>query len=163
MPPWGHLLIYPNGGHPGVNAAAVMRWTSPFNDKRLLITGDIQRDSPQGNGIRAMIVSSRTGVLKDVALKPKDKVSMKVEATVMEGDVLSFIVDAIDNNTNSDGYQWVPRIDLIRPDGGREQVTTADKDFCDATGWPFNRDKPQAPLSQLAQVLLMSNEFMFVD
>ena len=31
------------------------------------------------------------------------------------------------------------------------------------TRWPIGRARPQSSLSQLAQVLLMSNEFMFED
>ena len=42
-------------------------------------------------------------------------------------------------------------------------LTKADTDFCGPAGWPLNREKPQTPLAQLAQVLLMSNEFQFVD
>ena len=42
-------------------------------------------------------------------------------------------------------------------------LTNLKNDFCDASRWPIGRARPQTALSQLAQVLLMSNEFMFED
>jgi hypothetical protein len=42
-------------------------------------------------------------------------------------------------------------------------LTEASRDFCGADGWPLSRTKPLAPLEQLAQVLMMSNEFQFID
>ncbi|MBL9116218.1 MAG: PSD1 domain-containing protein [Verrucomicrobiaceae bacterium] len=162
MKPWGHLLIRPNGGHPGANAAAVMQWTSPFSAK-IAISGQLKRDSDQGNGVRVLILSSRQGMVKEIVTKPNDQVSVNATLNVERGEVISFVVDANDGNTNNDGYSWVPRIDQVDESGKRELITAADRDFCDAQGWPFNRAKPQQPLSQLAQVLLMSNEFMFVD
>ena len=42
-------------------------------------------------------------------------------------------------------------------------LTDARRDFCGPDHWPVNRARPQGVLAQLAQVLLMSNEFQFVD
>jgi hypothetical protein len=78
---------------------------------------------------------------------------------VKKGDTLNFIVHN-EKGTDSDSFDWQPRI--TRADNG-EFLTDAKNDFCDASRWPFGRQKPQSPLSQLAQVLMISNEFMFVD
>jgi hypothetical protein len=162
MEPWGHLLILPNGGHPGRDAAAVLQWTSPLTGK-LLISGEVKRSSERGNGIRVLIMSNKQGVLKEVHVKPKSQVNMHLDVNAAAGEVLSFVVDSMDGNTDSDSYSWVPKIESVSATGARELITAADQDYCDAQGWPFNRSKPQSPLSQLAQVLLMSNEFMFMD
>lgn len=165
MEPWGHLLIQPNGGHPGRPAASVLVWTSPFAaETKLRLSGDVKRSSDKGNGIRVLILSSRSGVVKEQVVAPNATASMTCEVTVQRGDELRFVVDAIDGDTNSDGYNWVPRIERLDAASGQPAlVTKADTDFCDAEGWPFNRSKTQSPLGQLAQVLLMSNEFMFME
>ncbi|MFZ4766358.1 MAG: hypothetical protein ACOYMN_15515, partial [Roseimicrobium sp.] len=65
---------------------------------------------------------------------------------------------------NSDGFQWKPGIHKLDPASGTATLLTqSDKDFSDASHWPPNRPRPQSALSQLTQVLLMSNEFQFVD
>jgi len=78
---------------------------------------------------------------------------------VKKGDVLSFLVHN-EASTDSDSFEWQPRITRADTD---ELLTDAKADFCDANRWPFGRAKPQSPLSQLAQVILISNEFMFLD
>ena len=51
----------------------------------------------------------------------------------------------------------------VAEDGSVTLITKSDTDFCGPDAWPLNRTKPQSPLSHLAQVLMMSNEFQFVD
>jgi hypothetical protein len=89
---------------------------------------------------------------------------MNAEIRVEKGETLSFVVECVDGSTDSDSYSWVPRLERVDPVTGQAVLLTkADSDFCGPAGWPLNREKPQTPLSQLAQVLLMSNEFQFVD
>jgi len=57
----------------------------------------------------------------------------------------------------------VPEIHRLQPDGKTEMLTHARLDFCGKDAWPLNRQRTQSPLTQLAQALMMSNEFMFVD
>jgi hypothetical protein len=163
MHPWGHLLLQPGSGHPGLNAASVMRWTCPFDSAELRISGTLKRTSERGNGIRALIFSSRTGLLKEVVAAP-GKGTQPLETTLkaQAGDVLSFVVDSM-GSTDSDGYSWAPQIHRVQDGGPSTLVTRSDEDWCDASGWPLKRVKPQSGVAQLAQVLLMSNEFMFVD
>ncbi|HSI64726.1 MAG TPA: hypothetical protein VLE43_16475, partial [Candidatus Saccharimonadia bacterium] len=75
-----------------------------------------------------------------------------------------FIVDAENGDTNSDSFDWRPAIyGLDAATGKAVLLTKSDDDFNDASHWPPKRPRPQNPLSQLVQVLLMSNEFQFVD
>jgi hypothetical protein len=73
---------------------------------------------------------------------------------VEPGETIDFVVD-FREGLNSDEYLWAP---LIRMVGSSSDPT-----------WDANRDfagpvEPRlTPLEQLAQVLLMANELMFVD
>lgn len=160
---FGHLCIGVGTGHPGESRAAIMQWTSPFEKEKIRITGTIKRPSSQGNGVRAWIISNRTGKIREELVAPTGTVELSADIEVTQDEVLSFVVDSENKNTNSDSYTWAPRIELIREDGGLTPLTRADLDFCGPSGWPANRVKPQTPLAQIAQVLMMSNEFQFVD
>jgi hypothetical protein len=77
-----------------------------------------------------------------------------------KGETLDFIVDLRDG-LNSDQFLWAPKITLtgIAGSGGdiADQAWNAEKDFAGEAltlldSW-----------QQLAQVLMLANEFMFVD
>jgi len=159
---FGHLFVAASSGHPGRDYAAVMQWTSPFDKERIRLSGVLKRANEKGNGVRGMIVSSRTGVIANHLLKPVDSIDLKADIEVQQGEVISFVVDSEDS-TDSDSYTWIPKIERIAEDGSATLITKSDTDFCGPDAWPLNRTKPQSPLSQLAQVLMMSNEFQFVD
>jgi len=162
--PWGHLFVAPNGGHPGRDAcSAVLQWVSPPQPTKLRFSGNLKRQSEKGNGVRVVIHSRNAGILKDVIVPPKGDVPITHDFTAPAGDTLSFVVDSHQGSTDSDGYSWTPRIEEVQPDGKVKLLTRADEDWCDTNAWPLNREKPQTALGQLAQVLLMSNEFMFLD
>jgi len=98
--------------------------------------------------------------LAERLITPKNKKeNIQTLTDVKRGDIISFIVSS-ENDTNSDSFDWQPTIS--RADNS-ELLTNAKTDFCGSDRWPLGRQKSQSPLSQLAQVLLMSNEFMFVD
>jgi hypothetical protein len=127
---------------------------------KVTIDATLSRSSDRGDGVRAWIHNSRTGILSEYACTPQNKkVPTHLTTDVKKGDIVNFIVHN-EKGTDSDSFDWQPRI--TRADNG-ELLTDAKADFCDASRWPFGRQKPQSALSQLAQVLLMSNEFMFVD
>ncbi|MEN3940250.1 PSD1 and planctomycete cytochrome C domain-containing protein [Prosthecobacter sp. SYSU 5D2] len=160
---FGHLYIGAGNGHPGKKGAAVMQWTSPFEKEKIRISGTIKRSSPKGNGVRAWILSSRAGKIREELVKPAGSVDLNAEIEVTQDEVLSFVVDCEEGSTDSDSYSWAPKIERMDATGTVTPVTRADTDFCGPDAWPVNRDKPQSPLAQLGQVLMMSNEFQFVD
>src|SRR5207248_3831483 len=99
----------------------------------------------------------------DAHIAPQGSVEMRVaKVPVNKGDVLTFAVTS-ENDTNSDSFDWTPVIERVLASGKTELLTDAKRDFCGPDHWPLNRTKPQPALSQLVQVLLMSNEFQFVD
>ena len=162
-PQWHYAMIHESGGHaPADDLVCTMRWVAP-KDAMLEINSDLSRDSERGNGVRGLIVSSRTGLAAETMATPKNKkVPLNAKIAVKKGDVLDFAVSS-EGETDSDSYNWTVRINAINADGSVTELTNSRSDFCGAERWPLNRAKPQSPLAQLAQVLIMSNEFMFVD
>jgi hypothetical protein len=127
---------------------------------KVSIDAVLSRSSDRGDGVRAWIHNSRSGVVSEYFCTPQNKkVPTQINTEVKHGDIVSFLVHN-ETGTDSDSFDWQPQI--TRADNG-ELLTNAKNDFCDANRWPFGRPKAQQPLSQLAQVLMISNEFMFVD
>lgn len=157
---WGHAFWANYGGHaaPG-DLVVTARWHVPA-DMKVTVDARLSRRTDRGDGVRAWIHSNRAGVLGEYFVSPRNKeVPVWITTGVKKGDVLSFIVHN-EAGTDSDSFDWRPRI--TRADDG-ELLTDSKDDFCDAGRWPFGRQQPQSALSQLAQVLLISNEFMFLD
>jgi hypothetical protein len=159
-PKWGHAFWANYGGHAAPKDLAVTaRWHVP-TDMKVSIDAVLSRSSDRGDGVRAWIHNSRTGVVSEYFCTPQNKkVPTQITIDVRRGDIVSFLVHN-ETGTDSDSFDWQPQI--TRADNG-ELLTNAKNDFCDANRWPFGRPKAQQPLSQLAQVLMISNEFMFVD
>jgi hypothetical protein len=79
---------------------------------------------------------------------------------VKQGDTIDFVVD-YRANLNYDDFSWAPTIEALdKSEAGKPEAWDAQKDFAG------NTPPPPTPLNaweQLAQVLLESNEFLFVD
>ena len=72
----------------------------------------------------------------------------------MPGDTIDFVVD-IGDTLNSDQYLWTCTIS--------EASTESPRAWNSDTDFPRDGSNQLLPLEQLAQVLLCSNEFLFVD
>ena len=156
----GWVQITAKGGHPGndLQHACIRRWTAP-RAGTYSITSKAIHEVAAGDGIRCWIVSSRGGVLAKTAIHNRTE-ELNVASIALEtGDTLDFIVD-LHANLNSEQHLWgttVRDISVITETPSVITLWNAEKDF---TG--------PAPLlmthwEQLAQVLLLSNELMFVD
>jgi hypothetical protein len=150
-PKFGWARVTAVGGHPGNDLAhaVVRRWTAPA-DGTVRVAGTLSHEEAAGDGVRASIVSSRHGLLK-TATAHKSKAKMEVAQTeVKAGDTLDFVVDVL-GELNTDQYLWGPVVMV------GDKKWDAKADFVGPpppalTGW-----------EQLAQAILMANEFMFVD
>lgn len=146
----GWVQLHATGGHPGNTrkVAAVRRWTAP-RDMTVRVESRLKHEAKPGDGIRAFIVTSE---LRSAKLHQKE-VELKIEALkVTRGDTVDFVVD-IDKILNSDQYRRWSTITEI----GGDAVWNSETDF------PQNESKFLNGWEQLAQALLCSNEFMFVD
>lgn len=151
----GWVLLNRDGGHVGNDNqhAAIRRWTAP-RDLTISISGALSRPSEPGDGVDATIFSSRTGELLRLTVPPKGTAETKLDRIdVKTGDTIDFLVTCRENN-NSDSFVW--RIAIDSNNGGWDSQAQY-------SGPPRQRPAPLTAWEKYAQVLLQTNEFMFVD
>ena len=170
-PVTGVARLTATGGAPGddLAAAAVRRFVAPESGE-LDVTGRLVHSIGAfglrfhlSNGIRGWVVSDRQGVLGtwrvELPPAPADGISYKGNpgvdtpvrgVRVAEGETIDFVVDSV-GDYEADNFQWAPVVKI----GAREW--DARKEFA---GPPAPRLNGQ---EQLAQVLLLTNEFAFLD
>jgi len=153
--PTRHFLsLNASGGHVGSdsNHAAIRRWVAP-RDAQIQIEASLQHDSPEGDGVRARIVASRSGELGSW-IAHHAKVATNIPSyKVQKGETIDFVVDCRLND-GFDTFLWSPVIREIQPT--RAEWTASNG---------FQGPPPAAlsPWEEYVQVLLLTNEFMFVD
>ena len=162
----GYCLLTPQGGHAGNHAghAVIRRWTAP-RDGAVTITGTVTHGSANGDGVRGRIVSSRTGELAALTVHNRATQTQLDAVEVKAGDTIDFVVDCR-NHPDFDSFTWPVTLKMKNiPEGiagGQDTLEwDAQKDFAAPQAKP-----QQAPLNaweKLAQVLLQTNEFVFVD
>jgi len=155
----GWVQLTATGGHPGNDRAhaAVRRWTAP-RAMTVAIRSKLVHEPDVGDGIRGFVVSSRVGLLGSAKLLAKNA-ELKVDAIAVEaGETIDFLVD-IGEGLNSDQFLWEIRLRELAPaDGERPALAwDAKRDF------PADTATPLDPWETLAQAVLCSNEFLFVD
>jgi len=149
----GWAQLTEEGGHPGntLAHACVRRWVAP-RDATVNISGTLKHEPEQGDGVRGFILSSRDGELKAANVHKTKTALSATNILVKAGDTIDFVVD-IGGTLNSDQFLWAP-------------VITADGMKWDARAeFDGPRPAPQhlSAWEQYAQVLLLANEFAFVD
>ncbi|QEG37990.1 PSD1 and planctomycete cytochrome C domain-containing protein [Bythopirellula goksoeyrii] len=152
---FGYVSVTPEGGHPGnkSDCCSIRRWTAPEGGK-LLITGEIERPSENGDGIETTIVSSRLGVIASWIVEQGKKVT-RVELPVVESDETIDFVVGCRGNAGWDTFQW--KVALSLESGSGMQHWSSQQDFHGPQPEPLDL------WTQFAQVLLVSNEFLFID
>ncbi len=160
--PLGWVQLSATGGHPGNDRdhAVIRRWTAP-RAMRLLVETELVHEPEPGDGIRYFIASSRQGILKSGKIHKSRESPGISEIEVEPGEELDFVVD-IGDELNSDQYLWRCQIRDIGSAAGATEVSGS-------VHWDSKKDFSVDSVSQLtvreqlAQVLLCSNEFVFVD
>jgi hypothetical protein len=157
-PKIGWVYLNATGGHPGndKNHAAIRRWTAP-RAMSLAIRSTLTHEPKAGDGIRGFVVSSRVGLLGSATIHATsielNVATLKVEA----GETIDFLVD-IGSGLNSDQFLWDINLTDTQPDREKPAASwNAKSDF------PADTSLPLTAWEQLAQMLLCSNEFLFVD
>jgi hypothetical protein len=156
----GWVSLTAAGGHPGPDQAraAIRRWRAPAAGS-LAISGLLEHAAiGEGDGIRGRIISSRHGVLGTWLAAGEEVETSVSPVRVRPGDQIDFVVDCREND-GSDGFNW--RVTLRLADAaGQTRVWNSAEEF---TGPPVDQEPSLSPWEKLAQVLLMSNEFAFID
>jgi hypothetical protein len=162
-PKTGWATLNAVGGHPGNDSrhAAVRRWVAP-RDGAFSIGGTLTHRSEQGDGVRARILSSRGGNLGTWVAQKSMQETVVHRFEARKGDTVDFVVDCR-NSPDFDAFEWAP---TIVPVAQGADSTENSGGWSARTGFsgPQNASaKTLSPWEKYAQVLLLSNEFMFVD
>lgn len=152
-----------NGGHPGNDQqhATIVRWIAP-GVGQINVSGELKHPSDQGDGVRARVYSSRLGKLGEWTVSNGESKTAVANVEVRAGDTIDFIVDCRESPA-FDSYQWKFRIKASQwPKELVKDSWNLSRDFKDASNSLLPPPKID-PWVQLCQVMLLSNEFAFVD
>jgi len=157
----GYASLSANGGHPGntPRCSVIRRWIAP-TDGVIHIEGRLSHGAQEGDGVRGRVVRAAGGLVAEWNVFHAATNTAIASLPVQRGEALDFMVDCV-GSPAFDSFSWAPTIRL-EPRDRTELVRTdwrADADF----GPPTPPPTPLTPFAQLAQVLLLSNEFAFVD
>jgi len=159
----GWVQLTAEGGHPGNDRAhaAIRRWTAPA-DLRLQIRSTLKHEPAAGDGIRAFILgSSQNPAVHAAAQAHQQAVELNVESLeVTAGQTIDFLVD-IGETLNSDQFLWSIQIIGV-PLSGEAAQAGQETNWDAAADFRGPRSPQLTPWEQLAQVLLCTNEFLFV-
>ena len=155
---WAQLTA--TGGHAGndLQHAVVRRWVAP-RAITVAIHSALEHPSAAGDGVRASLLVGKQGRIKTADVHHRTEPFEVERVDLAAGDTIDFIVD-VREQLNHDEFLWAPVIEEILPAGAAAAAErwAAQEDFV-ATA-PLQQLKPW---EQLALVLLLSNEFAFVD
>ncbi|MBX3745133.1 MAG: PSD1 domain-containing protein [Verrucomicrobiae bacterium] len=160
-PTLGWISLSAEGGHPGspAHGPAIRRWTAPA-DGLIEIRGTLRHPGEAGDGVRALVVASRHGLLGQWDVHKGSTQTGIDGIRVLRGDHIDFVVECrADEHTDS--FRWAPRLrDLSAAESGAPEPSwDARADF----EGPSGTTRPLTPWERYGQVLLMANEAMFVD
>jgi hypothetical protein len=162
-PKLGWVMLYDAGGHPGNDQehAAIRRWIAP-RDGTISISGALSHPEARGDGVRGRVVSSQLGMLGQWLVHNTKKDASLERVNVRRGDTIDFVTDCY-GNEGFDSFAWSPTIRFLangKTAPGERMEWSASNDFTDAA----HPEHPSLDAWQkYAQVLLMSNELVFVD
>jgi hypothetical protein len=153
--------LHSHGGHPGPQGfAAVRRWTAPY-DGTIAIDGDLKHGSAEGDGVFGSAVASNGQVLWRGSAHNSSTPTNFEGFQVKAGDTIDLVVDC-GTNTSFDSFTWHPRIHVTAAADG-DNSAGREREWLSRLGFQGPPPPPIEPWGKYAQVLLMSNEFMFVD
>jgi hypothetical protein len=150
----GWVWLEAKGGHAGNDAAhaAVRRWTAPKSGT-LSISGTLAHKRTEGDGVRGRIVHSARGTLAAWRLHNLEAETSLKGLAVKQGETIDFVVDLGEKNEITwDEFFWAP---VLKMDGGGE--------WSAAGQFAGPASAALGAWEKFAQVLLLSNEFVFVD
>ena len=165
-----HLRLTAAGGHPGRGKLAVIRrWIAP-HDAHVQIRGELAHLRDRGDGIAGHIVHVRRstpgGSTNQVVGSWKvfnDKQLTAIDSLIVKrGEAVDFVVDAA-GNSSSDAFSWSPTV--IAGEGESDSAGSASSSQRWAAASDFGAPPPPllSPWEQVAQALLLTNEFWFLD
>jgi hypothetical protein len=128
----------------------VLKWTA-IESGSVNLSGNIKtvQGNDKGNGLTARVMRPSGEILGEWTLKPSQTAPTKIKnVQVKQNDALWFVVDSR-GDAAFDSFHWAPKISDVKG-----VISDAKADFA-GPGLPA--------LAQLAQALLLSNEFFYLD
>ncbi len=152
----GWVSLSADGGHPGNDPqhAAIRRWITPHAG-RVTIRGTLEHGSDEGDGVRGRVVSNRGGLVAEWPVHQGKNATQVQPFAVAEGEIIDLLTDCL-SGPSFDSFRWSVTIRL-EPDEGAPCEWTSATDFRGPGPEPLGR------WERLAQALLMTNEFAFID
>lgn len=156
---WASLNSH--GGHPGpAGFSVVRRWTAPYAGT-IAMDGELKHGSAEGDGISGYALAADGTVLWRGSAHNNSTPSGFENFQVKAGDTIDLVVDC-GTDTGFDSFTWHPRIQVTAAADGNN-AAGREREWLARLGFQGPPPAPIEPWGKYAQVLLMSNEFMFVD
>jgi cytochrome c553 len=155
-PQLGYVFLNKSGGHTGNSPqhCAIRRWRTQ-RDCRVLVHGVISHANEQGDGIRMRVVAPGGKVLADVSVHNGTQPLAVPAIELRAGEWLDFVADCAGGPSHDTfGSRFVVSQSMGT---GAPRVWKSEEDFREVAA------PRQDAWAQLAQTLLMTNEFCFVD
>ena len=104
-PSIGYAFLRADGGHPDTAERAVIRrWIVPQSGQ-ISLSGSLSHGSSNGDGVRARLVSTRSGLLAEWVAFNGAATTAMTNSEVAAGDIVDLIVDCRETHT-SDSFTW---------------------------------------------------------
>lgn len=166
-PKIGWVFLDPTGGHPGndMNHVAVIRWRAP-ESMTVSVKGVLQHEISHGNGIRARILIAGKQHFGPWQIHQKSAETNINHIDLEKNQTIDFIVD-IAGHLGYDSFVWSPEI-ITQPMETKISSQAKTKQI-PIRNWNYSKDfrtrgpVQMNPWQSLAQILLLSNEFQFID
>jgi hypothetical protein len=168
-PTLGWVQITADGGHTGNDLAhsSVRRWIAP-HDGMFTVTSEVEHDVEAGDGIRCHLLVSGERLATAVVHHDRGELTAGPLA-LSAGDTIDFVADVRDS-LNSDQHRWTAVIEDVgnakdgdARDASTEPVASRPNRWSSQADFAGPEPERLSRLEQLAQVLLISNETLFVD
>lgn len=148
---WTHLSS--GGGHPGegLDRSAIRRWVAPRAGS-VYVEGKLKHAADQGDGIHGAVIIRSRKSMGNWDVRHGETETKTEPIRVKVGETIDFVVTA-KSDTNSDSFEWTSQV-IFKDD---PQMFDSQKNFVGTRSVALDR------WQQATQVLLLSNEFCFVD
>ena len=154
-PKYEYAKLNSNGGHPG-GAFPVVRRLTVFESGELVLEGSLKHPNKNGDGVRALLFING----KEIQRWDSHNNSVNTNSNsihINSGDVIELAVEP--TKTHSfDSYTWNKKLKLSVK--GKIKELDLQAMFFDSQG---KNSSVYTVWDALAQVMLMSNEFLYVD
>jgi hypothetical protein len=150
----GYVSWHKSGGHPGTKDAAAVRRLYFPRETTIRLRGRFAHDANEGDGVRLTIHCQQNGTLGTWTARHSVARFTTRPVSVPAGGSIDLIVDMRDSNS-FDSFQLVFQ--------AVEEFQNTEHTINSVTTFAGPPPPPLDPWAKLAQVLLLSNEFLFID